>query len=234
MDTFTARQTLTRQILKRPAAWLVLACGLMGLVACSSSKSKEEQLAALDTAKQSGAVNQQEYDVKKAEIEGTPVPAATATPAPPAPAPEPAPPPVQPAPSMAKSPAAKAATEKAEPEPAPSAACDDPEYKSHKAGPEERFFPMPEAKVREAVVAALKTLDFTIHKDDGGDIEASKNRHASVVIGAGGEKETLHLEAATEGGKKGTRVGGDTKKKKMPGQKAWTAAILAQTACNLK
>jgi hypothetical protein len=217
-------------------AWLALVCGLIGAVACSSSKSKEEQLSALDTAKQSGAVTQQEYDAKKAEIEGKPAPATTVTPAPPPPAPAPAPeppPPTQPAPSMSKQPDAKVGGSEKEPEPAPSATCDDPEYKSHKAGPEERFFPMPEDRVRAAVVSALKTLDFTVHKDEGDVIEASKNRHASVIIGAGGEKETLHFAAATQGGKQGTTVSGDTKKR-MPTQKSWTAAILAQTSCNLK
>jgi hypothetical protein len=234
----------------------------MCVAACSHSKSKGEQLAALEAAKQAGALSQQEYEAKKAAIEGTAAPTAPApeqaaptgtTQQPPAPAatPQPttpqvatpAPPPTRPAPPPQSAPApakqptqvvAKAATsEKAEPEPAPAASCDDPEYKSHKAGPEERFFPLPEARVKAAVIAALKTLDFTVHKDDGGEIEASKNRHASVIIGAGGERETLHLEAVTKDGKNGTRVSGDTKKR-MPTQKPWTAAILAQTACNLK
>jgi outer membrane biosynthesis protein TonB len=238
MDTSTARQTLKR--LRLTTSWFALACGLIGAVACSSSKSKQEQLSALDTAKQSGAVTQQEYDAKKAEIEGTPAPPPTVavTPAPPPPAPTPAPeppPPTQPAPQASKQQpvAAKVGGSDKEPDPAPTSTCDDPEYKSHKAGPEERFFPMPQDRVRAAVVAALKTLDFTVHKDEGDEIEASKKRHASVVIGAGGEKETLHFAAATQGGKQGTTVSGDTKKR-MPTQKSWTAAILAQTACNLK
>src|SRR5579863_7482483 len=279
MDTFTARKAVNSPPgMLRTTALLALLCGLLCVVSCNRSKSKGEQLAALETAKQAGALSQEEYEAKKAAIEGTAAPAAVAPapeqaaptaaippqehpvgaaaasatqPAPTQPAPSPSiapqpttpsPAPTRPAPSQstpapAKQPnqvVAKAATsEKAEPEPAPAATCDDPEYKSHKAGPEERFFPLPEARVKAALIASLKTLDFTIHKDDGDDIEASKNRHASVIIGAGGERETLHLEAATKDGKFCTRVSGDTKKR-MPTQKPWTAAILAQTACNLK
>jgi hypothetical protein len=198
------------------ACLFALVCGLICVAACSHGKSKDEQLAALETAKESGALSDQEYEAKKAAITGTSAPAASATPA------------------SDPSAGAKATNaEEAEPEPAPAAGCNDPEYKSHKAGPAERFFPLPEARVKTAVLAALKTLDFTIHKDDGGEIEASKNRHVSVMIGAGGERELILLEAAEVGGKQGTRVKGETKKK-LPTQKSWSAAILAQIACNLK
>jgi len=93
MDTSTTRQTMNRLLQIRPmTALLALLCGLIYVTACNRSKSKDEQLAALETAKQSGAVSQQEYDAKKAAIEGKPAPAATTAPASaPAPAPTPAP-----------------------------------------------------------------------------------------------------------------------------------------------
>jgi len=151
------------------------------------------------------------------------------TPAPAAPAPAAATPaPTPPAPS-ATQPGAKATTAEEEEEPATTAGCTDPGLKSRKPGAQEvRFFPMPEDRVKAALMAALKTLKFTIHKDQGDDIEASRKRE--VVMSEG---ETLHLEAATENGKAGTRVTAATRKKKAT-QKSWSAAILAQTACNLK
>jgi hypothetical protein len=95
---------------------------------------------------------------------------------------------------------------------------------------------MPVARVKEAAEAALGALDFTIRKDDSGEIEASKNRHIGVLVGAGGEREILQFEAATQDGQNGTRVTGETKKSFMGrlAQKSWTAAVLAQTACNLR
>lgn len=90
--------------------------------------------------------------------------------------------------------------------------------------------------MKQAAEAALATLDFTIHQDNGNQIEASKNRHIGVLVGAGGERETLQFEPATENGQSGTRVTGATKKSFMGrlAQKSWTAAVLAQTACNLR
>jgi hypothetical protein len=72
-------------------ALLALLCGLIYGTACNRSKSKDKQLAAMETTKQSGAVSQQEDDTKKAAIEGTPALDATTAPAP-APAPAPTPP----------------------------------------------------------------------------------------------------------------------------------------------
>jgi hypothetical protein len=87
---------------------------------------------------------------------------------------------------------------------------------------------MPEARVKRAALAALATLDFTIHKESDGEIETNKK--------AGGEREVLHFEAAEQGGRHGTRVTGETKKGLLGRveQKSWNAAILAQTACNLR
>jgi hypothetical protein len=219
--------------------WIALVlCALVCLSACGNRKSQAEQLAALDSAYQSGVLTKEEYDLKKAAIVGpapqappvaaVPAAAAPVTPAAPAPPPEPPAPPA---------PVAKAVKpEQPEPEPAPSSGCEDAEYKSNKSGPQTRFFPMPVAKVKTATLAALATLDFTIHKDSGNEIEASKKRHIGVVIGAGGEREILHFEPAQQGGQKGTRVTGETKKSFTGrlAQKSWTGAVLAQTACNLR
>lgn len=241
MDADAAREAVKE-------LWIVVVflCALLYLTACGR-KSQAEQLAALDSAYQSGVLTKEEYDVKKAAIIGpTPAPqappvaaaaapAAPVTPAAPAPVPELPAPPAAPAAQVA--PVTKAVKpEQLEPEPAPSSGCEDAEYKSNKNGPQARFFPMPVAKVKTAALAALATLDFTIHKDNGNEIEASKKRHIGVVIGAGGEREILHFEAAQQGGQKGTRVTGETKKSFTGrlAQKSWTAAVLAQTACNLR
>ncbi len=243
--------------------------GLALSVACGTGKkSQAEQLAALDSAYQSGVFSKDEYDAKKTAIVGQ-APAASVAPAPvtqPAPVNEPSPQPTAPPPVVEEhpiasaapvpqpqdaprpkpaepAPVAKAAAPKhaepaqVEPEPAAVKSCEDAEYKSHKDGASQsRFFPMPLARVKKATLDALGTLDFTIHKDEGNEIEASKKRHIGVVIGAGGEREILQFEAATEGGQRGTRVTGATKKSAVGrlAQKSWTAAVLAQTACNLR
>jgi hypothetical protein len=127
-----------------------------------------------------------------------------------------------------------AAAETPEPPPPPSA-CEDAELRPGKEkGKQERFFPMPVARVRAAAAAALKDLEFNIHKSSDTEIEASKKRHIGLV-GSGGEKMTLHFEEATEGNQRGTRVTGETKKGFVmrAGQKSWTNAVLDQTACTL-
>ncbi len=190
-----------------------------------------------------------------ASAEPAPVPAFPEPSLPPqaAPVPQPAPPP-QPQPAPVKTPPAPKPTtvaraaspttsqakisqpEQTEPEPAPSRQCEDAEYKAHKNGPQERFFPAPVARVKKAVLSALTNLDFTVHKDSGDEIEASKNRHIGVVVGAGGEREILHFEAAKQGGQSGTLVTGETKKSVVGrlAQKSWTGAVLAETACTLR
>lgn len=122
-------------------------------------------------------------------------------------------------------------------EPAPLAGCEDTDVKAGKEkGKQERFYPMPMAKVKEAVVSALTALEFEVKKDSNNEIEANKKRHVGVFVGSGGEKVVLHLEEAEEGGQKGTRVSGETKKGFVgrAGQKSWTNAVLSQTACMLK
>jgi hypothetical protein len=203
---------------------LALVCALLLSLSACNQKNQAEQLAALDSAKQSGVLTEQEYEAKRAALLGSsaaaPAPAATVAP------------PVTPV-----TPAPAAPEPAAELEPAPSTGCDDVEYKSHKNGPQSRFFAMPVAQVKQAALKALTTLDFKIHKESGNEIEASKKRHASAVIGAGGEREILQLEPAQQGGQRGTRVTGETKRNVVVGrvtQKSWTAAVLAQIACNLK
>jgi hypothetical protein len=67
-------------------------------------------------------------------------------------------------------------------------------------------------------------------------MEASKRRHVSAVVGAGGERLILRFESAQRGGQSGTRVTGETKKSFVGrlAQKTWTTAVLAQIACNLR
>lgn len=161
---------------------------------------------------------------------------------PPQPQPVPTPAPVKTAPAPRPTTVAKAVppttgqAEPPEPEPAPSRQCEDAEYKAHKNGPQERFFPAPVARVKKALLSALTNLDFTVHKDSGDEIEASKNRHIGVVVGAGGEREILHFEAAKQGGQSGTLVTGETKKSVVGrlAQKSWTGAVLAEAACTLR
>jgi hypothetical protein len=95
---------------------------------------------------------------------------------------------------------------------------------------------MPPAAVRRAAASALRTLDFTIHKDSNNEIEASKKRHIGVLIGAGGEKVILQFKTSRQGGLEGTLVTGETKKSFVGrvAQKSWTTAVLAQTACVLR
>jgi outer membrane biosynthesis protein TonB len=161
-------------------------------------------------------------------------PAARRMPSTPAPAqadvPPPAPVPVRPAP-----PANGANREDSEP--APLAGCEDAESKSGGAkGVQERFFPVPVDAVRKAAALAFKNLDFTIHSDTSREMEASKRRHVSAVVGAGGERLILRFESAQRGGQSGTRVTGETKKSFVGrlAQKTWTTAVLAQIACNLR
>jgi hypothetical protein len=149
------------------------------------------------------------------------------------------PPPAQPAPQSAPAspPPSAPPVEQAEPEPAPLAGCQDAE--SRAGGPngvQERFYPASEDVVRQAAVKAFTNLDFAIHTSTGHEIEASKKRHLSAVVGAGGERVILHFASARQGGQAGTRVTGETRKSIVGrlSQKSWTTAVLAQIGCNLR
>ena len=121
-------------------------------------------------------------------------------------------------------------------EPAPLAGCEDDVKSGKEKGKQERFFPHPVDKVKEATKSALAALEFEVKKDDAKGLEANKRRHLGVFVGSGGEKVVLHFTEAEENGQKGTRVTGETKKGFVGrvGQKSWTAAVLAQTACQLR
>jgi len=124
-----------------------------------------------------------------------------------------------------------------EPEPAPLGGCEDAESQAGGAkGVQVRFFPAPVEAVRKAAELALKNLDFIIHVDAAHQMEASKRRHLSAVVGGGGEKLYLRFESAQKGGQNGTRVTGETRKSIVGilAQKSWTSAVLAQIACNLR
>lgn len=152
----------------------------------------------------------------------------------------PAPEPPLPAPPLAQAqPKAAPRTGGAEPEetePAPLAGCRD--AGSRAGGPngvQERFFPVSVEAVRKAATLAFTNLDFTVHSDSGHEMEASKRRHLSAVIGAGGERLILHFANAKQGVQSGTRVTAETKKSIVGrlAQKSWTTAVLAQISCNL-
>jgi hypothetical protein len=142
-----------------------------------------------------------------------------------------------PSPRQAVPPTPAPAAEPAEPEPAPLAGCQDAE--SRAGGPnavQERFFPASEDAVRQAALQAFANLDFTVHRSVDHEIEASKKRHLSVLVGAGGERVTLHFSSAKKNGQAGTKVTAETKKSftgKLA-QKSWTSAVLAQMMCNMR
>jgi len=121
-------------------------------------------------------------------------------------------------------------------EPAPLAGCEDEVKSGKEKGKQERFFPYPVAKVKEAAKGALAALEFEVKKDTDKGMEANKRRHIGVFVGSGGEKVVLHFAEAEENGQKGTRVSGETKKGFVGrvGQKSWTNAVMAQTACQLR
>jgi hypothetical protein len=155
--------------------------------------------------------------------ERTQAPPATAQPVPATPPPARAIPAPQPA-----------ATGEAEPQPL--AGCVDTEYDSSTVtGARQRFYAAPLNAVVAAARTALRSLDFNIHKDTGTGMEASKQRHLSAVVGAGGERLILHFEKSRQGDRPGTLVTGETKKNFVGRvtQKSWTNAILAQIACHL-
>jgi hypothetical protein len=231
-----------------------LAAVLLSATACNRT-NKTEQLAALDSAYQSGLLTKDEYDAKRRALTAAaPTPVAAQAPAPllnptPAAAPPPAPPQ---APRDSSPPAASPITPSSqpitpsvprsgavahEPEPAPLAGCEEVEYKpGGQKGAEERFFAAPPEAVRRAAVSALDGLDFNIHKTSKNVIEASKKRHIGVIVGAGGERVILTFQKTERGGQSGTRVIGETKKSFVGhmAQRTWTDAVLAEIGCKLR
>ena len=121
-------------------------------------------------------------------------------------------------------------------EPAPLAGCEDQVRSGGQKGKQERFFPLPLPKVKEAAAEALQALEFEVKKDTKDSLEAHKARHTGVFVGSGGEKVRLDFREAEQNGQKGTIVTGETKKGFVggAGQKTWTSAVLSQTACILQ
>ncbi len=123
-----------------------------------------------------------------------------------------------------------------EEEPTVLAGCEDEQFKSGGQKEASRFYAAPPEQVRNAAVATLNTMGFNIHKNTEKDIEATRQRHLGAVVGAGGEKVTLTLKAATDQGRSGTMVTGETKRSFIGrlAQRTWTDAVLAQMACKLR
>ena len=162
--------------------------------------------------------------------------APSAAPPPPEPAPS-TPPPAEATPAPEGVPRRSAAAGEPEEEPAPLAGCREIGVKPGKEkGRQERFFPMPLPRVKQAAIGALEALEFKINKDSGREIEATKKRHIGILVGSGGEKMVLQFQSASEGRQSGTLVIGETKKGFImrAGQKSWTNAVLMQTGCMLR
>lgn len=218
--------------------WLMTVVALLVLSAGACKReNKAEQLAALDSAYQSGVLSKAEYDAKRLALVGPP-PANPPSDTPPAPAPAPPEPAARrPSPAAQTRPAPQSGAREAELEPGPLAGCEDAEYKSGQVkGAQQRFYPASMDAVKTAAGAALSGLDFNIQKDTGNDWEASKRRHIGAIVGAGGERLTLHFENAHQGKQAGTLVTGETKKSFVGRvtQKSWTSAVLAQITCQLR
>ncbi len=121
-------------------------------------------------------------------------------------------------------------------EPATLPGCEDQVRSGGPGGKQERFFPLPLPKVKAAATEALQALEFKVKKDTNDSLEAHKARHMGVFVGSGGEKVQLNFKETEQDGQKGTMVTGETKKNVVgiAGQKTWTGAVLAQTACVLQ
>ncbi|HEX3876899.1 MAG TPA: hypothetical protein VHW24_07935 [Bryobacteraceae bacterium] len=122
----------------------------------------------------------------------------------------------------------------AEPPPAPVAGCENGEFRAgREGGVRERFYAAPVASVRRSAEAALKNLDFSIHKNSRDEIEASRGKHLGSLIGSGGDRLVLRFDKSERGGHSGTLVTGETKKRLLGKSENWTDAVLAQIACEL-
>jgi hypothetical protein len=99
-----------------------------------------------------------------------------------------------------------------------------------------RFFAVPEDVARQAALKAFAILDFTIHRSEQHEIEASKKGKLNTVVGGGAERVIVHFTPARQDGRAGTKVTAETKKGIVGRvtQKPWTGAVLAQIACNLR
>jgi len=128
------------------------------------------------------------------------------------------------------------AQDKQSQEPATLPGCVDQVRSGGPGGTQERFFPLPLPKVKAAATEALQALEFEVKEKTNDSLEAHKARHMGLFVGSGGEKVVLSFREAEQNGQKGTMVTGKTKKSiiGIVGQKTWTSAVLAQTACVLQ
>ncbi len=220
-------------VLAKVAIVVISAILLAGAGCRKKPPDNAQKLAALEEGYRSGVFTKEEYESKKAALTGTvprtapPVPAAPAAPVADA---EPAPPPQAPSPAPPSEPPAAPAGN------ASAAGCSDDEMRANKGKRlQERFFAAPPATVYKAAEAALANLDFTIHKQTATELEAARGKRVGAIIGAGGERVSLRLEAHREGGRSGTLVTGLTNQG-LAGkitQRSWTSAVLAEIACQL-
>jgi hypothetical protein len=103
-------------------------------------------------------------------------------------------------------------------------------------GAQQRFFPASEDVVRQAALKAFANLEFTIHRSDLHEIEASKKGKLNTVVGGGAERVIVHFASSRQDGRPGTKVTAETKKGLVGRvtQKPWTGAVMAQITCNLR
>ncbi len=193
--------------------WIIVVLVLIGAAACNRSTKSEAVQQSKSTSQRSGA----------------PV---ALNPAPPKPSPFPeplSPPKATPATVSQQAPSdhQKGRTSASD--------CEDIVVRSRNNN-QDRFFPMPATRVREAAILALRNLDFKINRSTGREIEASRKRNFGVLIGVGGEKVLLHLAEIDKRGQRGTRVLGESKKGFVlrVGRKSWTSTVLAQMECLLQ
>lgn len=182
---------------------------LLSSAGCNREERTRDPKEALEKAYRLGLLTREEYEAKKAALPGlaqakAPLPAAV--PDKPS-AKEPRftvtlPPEVRPS---AKVDSAKDPLE----EPTLSKGCDDTGSRpGGESGPQERVFDAPMAAVKRAAIAALTSLYFQVQRNANNQMDASKNKHISALIGAGGEHVILT-------------------------QKNWSNAVLSQIACKL-
>jgi hypothetical protein len=122
------------------------------------------------------------------------------------------------------------------PQPAVELPCMKDEMKPGKDAKIERFYPATPDKVKQAVVDAMKAVEFTVDKQTDTEVQGQRKRHFGVMVGSGGENLMVTLAPATEKGVSGTKVTAETKKTfaGRVGQKNWTDAVLERAGCLLK
>jgi len=129
-----------------------------------------------------------------------------------------------------------APTVAANPQPAADLPCMKDEMKPGKDAKIDRFYPTAPDKVKQAVINAMKVVEFSVDKQSDTEVQGQRKRHFGVMVGSGGETLVVTLAPATENGVSGTKVTAETKKSfaGRVGQKNWTDAVLERADCLLK